>query len=95
MEPLFQAALSNGKSEGVAYAVWALLPGLTVYAVRQVLAATLPMGALSNQVGTLLELVRVLLLGPVVLPCPCSPAGLHVAAAVTLSLLVLGASGSG
>jgi uncharacterized membrane protein YadS len=40
--------------------------GLTVYAVPQVLAATLPIGALSNQVGTVIKLVRVLMLGPVV-----------------------------
>jgi len=43
------------------------LAGLTVYAVPQVLAATLPIGALANQVGTLVKLVRVLMLGPVVL----------------------------
>ncbi|RFB79647.1 YeiH family protein [Methylovirgula sp. 4M-Z18] len=43
------------------------LAGLTVYAVPQVLAATVPVGALSNQVGTLIKLVRVLMLGPVVL----------------------------
>jgi uncharacterized membrane protein YadS len=40
---------------------------LTVYAVPQVLAATLPIGALANQVGTVVKLVRVLMLGPVVL----------------------------
>ena len=31
---------------------YGVLAGLTVYAVPQVLAATLPIGALSNQVGT-------------------------------------------
>jgi len=46
---------------------YGVLAGLTVYAVPQVLAATLPIGALSNQVGTVVKLVRVLLLGPVVL----------------------------
>ena len=40
--------------------------GLTVYAVPQVLAATAPVGALAVQMGTLVKLVRVLLLGPVV-----------------------------
>jgi uncharacterized integral membrane protein (TIGR00698 family) len=40
--------------------------GLTVYAVPQVLAATAPAGLLSTQVGTLVKLVRVLMLGPVV-----------------------------
>ncbi|MDE8347025.1 MAG: putative sulfate exporter family transporter [Acidocella sp.] len=45
---------------------YGILAGLTVYAVPQVLAATLPIGALSNQVGTVVKLVRVLMLGPVV-----------------------------
>ena len=44
---------------------YGVLAGLTVYAVPQVLAATLPIGALSNQVGTVVKLVRVLMLGPV------------------------------
>ncbi|MBX9710335.1 MAG: putative sulfate exporter family transporter [Xanthobacteraceae bacterium] len=43
------------------------LAGLTVYAVPQVLAATLPIGLLATQVGTLVKLVRVLMLGPVVI----------------------------
>ena len=46
---------------------YGVLAGLTVYAVPQVLAATLPIGALSNQIGTVVKLVRVLMLGPVVL----------------------------
>jgi uncharacterized integral membrane protein (TIGR00698 family) len=46
---------------------YGVLAGLTVYAVPQVLAATLPIGALSNQVGTVVKLVRVMMLGPVVL----------------------------
>ena len=41
------------------------LAGLTVYAVPQVLAAAAPMGAAAVQVGTLVKLVRVLMLGPV------------------------------
>lgn len=40
--------------------------GLTVYAVPQVLAATATVGALALQVGTLVKLARVLMLGPVV-----------------------------
>ena len=40
--------------------------GLTVYAVPQVLAATASVSPLSVQVGTLVKLVRVLMLGPVV-----------------------------
>ncbi len=43
------------------------LAGLTVYAVPQVLAATVPAGAMAVQVGTLVKLVRVLMLGPVTL----------------------------
>ena len=41
--------------------------GLTVYAVPQVLAATAPISSLSAQVGAVVKLVRVLMLGPVVL----------------------------
>jgi uncharacterized integral membrane protein (TIGR00698 family) len=40
--------------------------GLTVYAVPQVLAATAPISSLSSQVGALVKLARVLMLGPVV-----------------------------
>lgn len=43
-----------------------MLAGLTVYAVPQVLAAAHPMGAVAVQVGALVKLVRVLMLGPVV-----------------------------
>ncbi|MBE7211825.1 MAG: putative sulfate exporter family transporter, partial [Gluconacetobacter diazotrophicus] len=43
------------------------LAGLTVYAVPQVLAATAPIGPTAVQLGTLVKLVRVLMLGPVVL----------------------------
>jgi uncharacterized membrane protein YadS len=39
---------------------------MTVYAVPQVLAATVPVSVLSTQVGTLVKLVRVMMLGPVV-----------------------------
>ena len=46
---------------------YGILAGLTVYAVPQVLAATAPLGALSVQTGTLVKLVRVLMLGPVIL----------------------------
>ena len=46
---------------------YGVFAGLTVYAVPQVLAATAPAGALAVQVGTLVKLVRVLMLGPVVL----------------------------
>lgn len=46
---------------------YGVFAGLTVYAVPQVLAATFPVSVLSGQVGTLVKLVRVLLLGPLVL----------------------------
>ncbi|MDQ8729174.1 putative sulfate exporter family transporter [Bradyrhizobium sp. LHD-71] len=45
---------------------YGILAGLTVYAVPQVLAATVPAGFVSAQVGTLVKLVRVLMLGPLV-----------------------------
>lgn len=43
------------------------LAGLTVYAVPQVIAAAAPMGAKAVQIGTLVKLIRVLMLGPVCL----------------------------
>lgn len=46
---------------------YGILAGLTVYAVPQVLAATVPVGIVSTQIGTLVKLLRVLLLGPVVI----------------------------
>jgi uncharacterized integral membrane protein (TIGR00698 family) len=46
---------------------YGVLAGLTVYAVPQVLAAAFPVSVLSGQVGTLVKLVRVLMLGPVVI----------------------------
>ena len=45
---------------------YGILAGLTVYAVPQVLAATVPAGLVSTQIGTLVKLIRVLLLAPVV-----------------------------
>lgn len=45
---------------------YGILAGMTVYAVPQVLAATMPAGLISTQIGTLVKLVRVLMLGPVV-----------------------------
>lgn len=44
---------------------YGVVAGLTVYAVPQVLAATLPVSTVSGEVGTLVKLVRVLMLGPV------------------------------
>jgi uncharacterized integral membrane protein (TIGR00698 family) len=45
---------------------YGVLAGLTVYAVPQVLAATAPIGTIAVQMGTLVKLVRVLMLGPLV-----------------------------
>ncbi|HEX5724205.1 MAG TPA: putative sulfate exporter family transporter [Longimicrobiaceae bacterium] len=51
---------------GLDHYQYGALAGMTVYAVPQVLAATFPVSRLSGEVGTLVKLVRVLLLGPVV-----------------------------
>jgi len=51
---------------GLSQTQYGVLAGLTVYAVPQVLAATVPVGLVSTQLGTLVKLVRVLMLGPVV-----------------------------
>jgi uncharacterized membrane protein YadS len=48
---------------GLSHAQYGILAGLTVY---EVLAATFPVSAVSGQLGTLVKLDRVLLLGPVV-----------------------------
>ena len=45
---------------------YGVLAGMTVYAVPQVLAATMPAGLVSTQTGTLVKLIRVMMLGPVV-----------------------------
>jgi uncharacterized integral membrane protein (TIGR00698 family) len=44
---------------------YGVLAGLTVYAVPQVLAATIPVSQTALQIGTIVKLVRVLMLGPV------------------------------
>jgi uncharacterized integral membrane protein (TIGR00698 family) len=58
--PILSAGLHLSPAAG------GILAGLTVYAVPQVLAAAAPMGAVAIQLGTLVKLVRVLMLGPVV-----------------------------
>jgi uncharacterized integral membrane protein (TIGR00698 family) len=58
--PLFIPLLELSETQ------YGVLAGLTVYAVPQVLAATVPISAVSAQLGTLVKLVRVLMLGPVV-----------------------------
>ncbi|KLK92167.1 membrane protein [Microvirga vignae] len=52
---------------GLSLTQYGVLAGLTVYAVPQVLAATVPVSMVSAQIGTLVKLVRVLMLGPVVI----------------------------
>jgi uncharacterized integral membrane protein (TIGR00698 family) len=52
---------------GLSKTQYGFLAGLTVYAVPQVLAATMPVGQVALHIGTLVKLVRVLMLGPVVL----------------------------
>ena len=56
-----------GRMMGLSLYQYGVVAGLTVYAVPQVMAATFPVSELSGQVGTLVKLARVLLLGPVVL----------------------------
>lgn len=52
---------------GLSHYQYGALAGMTVYAVPQVLAATFPVSTLSGEVGTLVKLMRVLLLGPTLL----------------------------
>lgn len=59
--PLVGAALAMTERQ------YGVLAGASVYAVPQVLAAAAPFGALAVQTGTVVKLVRVLMLGPVVL----------------------------
>jgi uncharacterized integral membrane protein (TIGR00698 family) len=50
---------------GLTITQYGALAGMTVYAVPQVLAATVPVGPEAVEMGTLVKLVRVLMLGPV------------------------------
>ena len=56
-----------GHALGLSSYQYGVVAGLSVYAVPQVVAATFAFSPLAGQVGTLVKLVRVLLLGPVVL----------------------------
>ncbi|RDE04456.1 YeiH family protein [Sphingomonas aracearum] len=56
-----------GLALGINGLAFGALAGLTVYAVPQVIAAASPLGAAAVQMGTLVKLVRVLMLGPVCL----------------------------
>lgn len=51
---------------GMSAESYGILSGMTVYAVPQVLAATAPVGLLSMQTGTLVKLIRVMMLAPVI-----------------------------
>jgi uncharacterized integral membrane protein (TIGR00698 family) len=51
---------------GLSHYQYGVLAGMTEYAVPQVIAATFPVSSLAGEVGTLVKLVRVLMLGPVV-----------------------------
>jgi uncharacterized integral membrane protein (TIGR00698 family) len=50
---------------GLTPVAYGALAGLTVYAVPQVLAATAPVGGAAVQVGAMVTLARVMMLGPV------------------------------
>lgn len=56
-----------GVALGMSNNAFGALAGLTVYAVPQVIAAASPFGPAAVQMGTLVKLVRVLMLGPVCL----------------------------
>lgn len=58
--PLLKAPLNLSNER------YGVIAGLTVYAVPQVLAATFPVSIESGQIGSIVKLTRVLLLGPVV-----------------------------
>jgi uncharacterized integral membrane protein (TIGR00698 family) len=52
---------------GLSEQQYGVVAGLTVYAVPQVLAATLPVSAAAGAIATVVKLMRVLLLGPLVI----------------------------
>jgi uncharacterized integral membrane protein (TIGR00698 family) len=56
-----------GAMLGMTQLAYGALAGLTVYAVPQVIAATTPVGVNAVHIGTLVKLIRVLMLGPVCL----------------------------
>lgn len=51
---------------GMSFQQYGIFAGMTVYAVPQVLAATAPVSVVSVQMGTIVKLLRVLMLGPVI-----------------------------
>lgn len=51
---------------GLGAAQYGAIAGMTVYAVPQVLAAAAPAGLVAVQTGTVIKLLRVLMLGPVI-----------------------------
>ncbi len=73
---------------GLSLTQYGVLAGLTVYAVPQVLAATVPVSMVSTQLGTLVKLVRVLMLGPVVIGLSLATGRRSAATRPSLSRLV-------
>ncbi|MGV7210153.1 YeiH family protein [Oxalobacteraceae bacterium A2-2] len=74
-------------------AQYGVFAGLTVYAVPQVLAATASVSQASVHVGTLVKLVRVLMLGPVVVTMSLlrrEPGGKHPGLAHMLPWFIVG-----
>lgn len=78
-----------GQALGLDGLQYGALAGLTVYAVPQVIAAAAPAGPVAVQMGTLVKLARVLMLGPICLllamiaprlPCGAAAAGTKEAA---------------
>ena len=61
------SGIAIGRALGLSHYQYGVLAGMTVYAVPQVIAATFPVSGLAGEVGTLVKLVRVLMLGPVVI----------------------------
>jgi len=55
-----------GRAAGMDEVHYGVLAGMTVYAVPQVLAATAPIGPVAVQMGAVVKIMRVLMLGPVV-----------------------------
>ncbi|WP_319774620.1 putative sulfate exporter family transporter [Breoghania sp.] len=72
-----------GAALGMSETRYGVMAGLTVYAVPQVLAAAAPMGTIAVQVGTLVKLVRVLMLGPVIFTLGLLPGNREAGASVS------------
>ncbi|MBN8998268.1 MAG: putative sulfate exporter family transporter [Rhizobiales bacterium] len=71
---------------------YGVIAGLSVYAVPQVLAATAPIGLASVQMGTIVKLLRVMMLGPVLLVLALAHGreGVHVPVSKLIPWFLLG-----